>query len=65
MAGGDRFEGRPEPGVGVDAVQFRRLDQRRDPAPGGGALVVTREQRVFRFRISGANTPPLSAEAAI
>ena len=28
VAGGNGFEGRLEPGVGVDAVQFRRLDRR-------------------------------------
>ena len=30
MAGGDPFESRPEPSLGVDAVQFRRLDHLAD-----------------------------------
>ena len=47
MPGGDRFEGRPDPGVGVEAVQFRRLDQRNDPASCGCTLIVTRKQGVF------------------
>ena len=47
MAGGDRFEGRPDPGVGLDAIHFRRIPQRNHPASCAGALIVMREQGVF------------------
>ena len=47
MAGGDGFEGGLEPGVGLDAVQCRRLYQRGDTSPCGRAFVVAGEQRVF------------------
>ena len=41
--------------MGVDATQLRCLDHRADPAPGGGAFVVTGEQRVFPVRGDGAD----------
>ena len=47
MTGGDGFECGLEPCVRFDAVQFRRLDERGDTSPCGGAFVVACEQRVF------------------
>ena len=47
MAVRDRLEGGLEVGEGLDAVDLRGLDQRRDAAPRLAALVVTREERVF------------------
>ena len=47
MAGCDGFEGGLEPGIGFDAVQFRRLDERSDTSSCGGAFIVACEQRVF------------------
>ena len=47
MAGGNGFEGGLAPGVGLKAVQLRRLDVRSDPAPGDSAFVVTREECIF------------------
>ena len=41
MTGGDGFQSGLEPGVGFDAVQLRRLDERGDTSPGGGAFVVS------------------------
>ena len=36
-----------EPGVGFDPVQLGRLDKQSDPAPGGSAFVVPREECIF------------------
>ena len=35
MAGGDGFESGLEPGIGLDAVQFRRLYERGNTPPRG------------------------------
>ena len=50
IPGCDGFEGGLEPSVGFDPVQLGRLDERSDASLGGGAFVVTREQRVFFVR---------------
>jgi len=47
MAGGDGLEGGLEIGEGLDAVDPRGLDERRDAAPGAPAFVVPGEQCVF------------------
>lgn len=47
MAGGDGFECGLELGVGLGAGQFRRLDERGDTTPRGGAFVEACEQCVF------------------
>ena len=39
--------------MGVDAVQLRRLDQRGDAAPSGGAFVMAREQRILAIQSQG------------
>ena len=47
MAVGDRLEGCLEVGEGLDAVDFRRLDQGCDAAPCLPAFVVAGEERVL------------------
>ena len=48
MAGRDFLQRALEPGVGLDAVHLARLDERADTVPRASALVVAREQRIFR-----------------
>lgn len=43
VAGSDCFDSRPGPGVWLDAVQFRGLDERSDSCPCSGAFIVTGE----------------------
>ena len=55
MPGGDLLQRALEPGVGLDAVHLAGLDERADAAPGAGALVVAREQRIFRRELQRAD----------
>ena len=60
MAGGDRFESRPEPNVGVDAVQFRRLDRLVDPSLYWDRVrerAVRQDVRIHDLRHSFASRP--------
>ncbi len=53
MTGCDGFECGLEPGVWLDLVQLRRLDEGCYASPGGGAVVVTGEQGVFPCKDHG------------
>ena len=46
VGGGNLLQRDFQPGAGLDAVHLGGLDERSDATPGGGALVVTREQCV-------------------
>ena len=55
MPGGDLLQRALEPAVGLDSVQLAGLDERADTAPGASALVVAREQRIFRRELHRAD----------
>ena len=55
MAGCDGFEGGLEPGVGLDPVQLRYLDERSDVSPRGAACTA-RTRSPTSFKASNSRT---------
>ncbi len=51
-----------EPGVRIDAVELRGLDQRGDGCPVGAALVAAGEQRVLAVQCNLAFILPISGK---
>ena len=56
MAGGDFLQRGLEPDVGLDAVHLAGLDEAGDATPCARALVVAREQRVFRGQLDRSDS---------